>query len=232
MVVFRRRGRSERSELPLSALPYSGIMLRLYDLFVLRFTSPYAWGCDRDSIARLYATYGTTQHAEVGVGSGHFLSAQPKDHWETLTLIDPNPAALSYTSARVGGTPTVYAANILCESGLPRRRHKSVAANYLLHCLPGPMAAKEPAIRNLSRLTDEDGTLFGATVIGRSAEHNLLGRALMWACNRTGTFGNTLDTESELRLLLERYFSTVVIRRQSTVALFVASSPRSVVVDV
>lgn len=116
-------------------------MLRLYDLFVLRFTSPYAWGCDQDSIARLYATYGTTQHAEVGVGSGHFLSAQPKDHWETLTLIDPNPAALSYTSARVGA-PQQSMRQTFSASGLPRRRHKSVAANYLLHCLPGPMAAK------------------------------------------------------------------------------------------
>lgn len=212
--------------LPPSAVPYSGFALRLYDLFVLRFTSPYAWGCHRRILTELYQTHSTPTHAEVGVGSGYFLR-QLTPTWETVALIDPNRAALSYVSRRLGTDKAEqHEANILVERGLPQRRFSSVAANYLLHCLPGPMETKETAVSNLARLTAKDGTLFGATVIGRSADHNRLGRIVMWLCNRTGTFGNTDDTDEELRRILEQHFSTVVLRRENRVALFVASKPR------
>ena len=227
-----RRDTVVQHELPRSARPYSGIALQLYDLFVLRFTSPYAWGCHRKTISALYAEHCTTVHAEVGVGSGYFLSQLGKT-WDKLALVDPNDATLAYAGARLGQgrltgeQPRIagYVADILVSDDLPPSRYKSVAANYLIHCLPGPMPAKEPAVANLARMTDAEGTLFGATVIG-TAQHNRLGRILMWACNRTGAFGNTTDTEEMLRDLLERHFSVVTVWRENAVALFVASSPR------
>lgn len=213
-------------DLPPSAVPYNGFALRLYDWFVLRFTSPYAWGCHRRVLAELYQTYSAPTHAEVGVGSGYFLR-NLRPVWESLALIDPNPAALSYVYQRLRSDQVEqHRANILQSNGLPDQRFDSVAANYLLHCLPGPMETKEAAIRNLAQLTTDEGTLFGATVIGNSAPHNRLGRIVMWLCNRTGTFGNTDDTDEELKRILEQYFSTVAVRRENRVALFVASEPR------
>lgn len=217
---------SRRSQLPPSAAPYGSFALRLYDAFVLHFTSPWAWGCKRQIIAELYETHGTPMHAEVGVGSGYFLRGLKK-HWETLALLDPNPATLKYTAGRLTSDHIEsYEANVLNAEELPAKRFDSVAANYLLHCLPGPPASKVSAIANLATLTADDGTLFGATVLGYSANHNTLGRIVMWACNRTGTFGNAGDTEQQLQEQLERHFSEVIVRRQNTVAVFVATNPR------
>lgn len=219
--------RSVAVPMPLSASPYSGITLRLYDAFVLNFTSPLAWGCRKETISELYRQCASTRHAEVGVGSGYFLKRLPRKQWESLALIDPNRSALSFVKRRLPATPTVeYNADILRSETLPSARFKSVAANYVLHCLPGPMAAKSIAIQNLASLLVEDGTLFGATVLGASEKHNALGRAVMGACIRKGAFGNFDDTEECLQELLARYFEKVEIRRESTVAIFVASRPR------
>ncbi|WP_141217108.1 class I SAM-dependent methyltransferase [Rhodococcus sp. 14-2483-1-2] len=211
----------------MSASPYSGIALRLYDAFVLNFTSPFAWGCRKKTISELYRQRVSVRHAEVGVGSGYFLKRLPRKQWESLALIDPNRSALSFVKRRLPATLSVeYNADILrCET-LPSVRFQSVAANYVLHCLPGPMAEKDIAIENLASLLVDDGTLFGATVLGASEKHNALGRIVMGVCNRTGAFGNVDDTEEGLRRLLSQHFMTVDIRREGTVAIFVASQPR------
>ena len=43
-----------------------------------------------------------------------------------------------------------------------------------------------------------DGVLFGGTVLGRSAPHTRMGRAVLRAFNRRGAFGNLDDTEALL----------------------------------
>lgn len=219
--------RSVAVPVPLSASPYSGIALRLYDAFVLNFTSPLAWGCRKKTISELYRQRVSVRHAEVGVGSGYFLKRLPRKQWESLALIDPNRSALSFVKRRLSATPSVeYNADILRSETLPSVRFQSVAANYVLHCLAGPMTEKDIAIQNLASLVVDDGTLFGATVLGASEKHNALGRAVMGVCNRRGAFGNLDDTEEGLKELLSRHFVTVDIRRESTVAIFVASRPR------
>ena len=215
-------------ELPASAAYYTRVSLRLYDAFVYHFTTPYAWRCNREVIAEHYRTHiAPSDHAEVGVGTGYVLDNLnvPLDD---LALIDPNPDALDFTAARLDAVAvhiTTHQASVLDAASLPQRRFRSVAANYLLHCLAGPMTDKEPAIANLADLTADDGTLFGATVLGDDAGHNILGRAVMTVCNATGAFGNRTDTMAELRAQLERHFGVVDIMLWNTVALFAASAP-------
>ncbi len=215
-------------DLPASAAYYTRASLRLYDAFVYRFTTPYAWRCNREVIAEHYRTHiNPAEHAEVGVGTGYVL-AHLDVPINDLTLIDPNPDALARTTARLAEVADhigTHEASILDAVTLPRRRFKSVAANYLLHCLAGPMRDKEPAIAHLADLTADDGTLFGATVLGDDADHNPLGHAVMAVCNATGAFGNRTDTVAELRAQLERHFAVVDIMLWNTVALFAASAP-------
>lgn len=211
---------------PRSAAAYRGVNLRLYDLFVLGFTSPYAWGCTAEDLRSMYRKNMSTDHAEVGVGSGYFLRPeQGRDRWTALNLIDPNPAALAYVVNRLRADgPVAHVADILVRESLPARRFRSVAANYVLHCLPGARDVKRTAIANLAHLTDDGGTLFGATVLG-VAEHNALGRSLMRGCNALGVFGNTHDSEGGLRQDLEDHFRRVELVRRSRVAMFRASEP-------
>lgn len=214
--------------LPGSAAYYTRLSLRLYDAFVVHFTTPRAWRCDRQVILEHYQKHCAGEHAEVGVGTGYFLSHLNRS-WDHLSLVDPNPAALTYTSARLTQANSVmrYQADILDPScTVPAAAFKSVAANYLLHCLPGPMPAKEQAIQNLANMTADDGALFGATVLGAGVAHNRLGRVLMSICNRIGAFGNEADTEPELRALLEKHFAAVEVTLCNTVALFAASNPK------
>ncbi len=210
---------------PRSAAPYRGVNLRLYDLFVLHFTSPRAWGCTAEELSQMYRRHLSHDHAEVGVGSGYFLSNHVRADWTQLSLIDPNPAALQYVARRLT-TPAVnsHVGDILDATTLPHQRYKSVGANYVLHCLDASGNSKKTAIANLARLTADDGTLFGATVLG-DAEHNRLGRALMRICNATGTFNNTTDNEASLREHLSARFHTVHIERRRTVAMFTAAGP-------
>lgn len=212
---------------PLSAAPYRGINLRLYDAFVLHFTSPRAWGCTRQELSEMYRRHMTADHAEVGVGSGRLLADQQGNvEWCALSLIDPNPAALNFVAKRLGDTAPVtrHVGDILINESLPRRRHRSVAANYVLHCLPNAGDSKRTAIANLADLTSDDGTLFGATVLGE-ASHNRLGRILMRTCNNRGMFDNASDNEYDLTQNLRDHFHSVRIERYSTVAMFTASRP-------
>ncbi|TSD93043.1 class I SAM-dependent methyltransferase [Skermania sp. ID1734] len=90
------------STIPRSATAYSGLNLRLYDAFVLHFTSPRAWGCSLSDLTEMYRRHGTDDHAEIGVGSGHFVTEQTRHiDWTALSLIDPNPDALRFVSRRV-----------------------------------------------------------------------------------------------------------------------------------
>jgi hypothetical protein len=84
-----------------------------------------------------------------------------------------------------------------------------VALNYVLHCLPGPMACRAPAIRNLAALLGPDGVLFGATVLGTPELHTRLSRAALAVNNRRGIFDNLSDTEGGLRELLGECFAAV-----------------------
>lgn len=210
---------------PRSAAPYRGVNLRLYDLFVLHFTSPRAWGCTADELSQMYRRHLSHDHAEVGVGSGYFLSNHGRTDWTQVSLIDPNPATLQYVSRRLT-TPAVnrHVADILDATTLPQQRYKSVGANYVLHCLDATGDSKRTAIANLARLTADDGTLFGATVLG-DAEHNRLGQVLMRICNATGAFNNTTDDEASLRQHLSAHFHTVHVERRRAVAMFTATGP-------
>lgn len=211
---------------PRSAAAYRGVNLRLYDYFVLRFTSPYAWGCTASELRAMYRKNISPDHAEVGVGSGYFLAAeQDRTDWTALSLIDPNTSALEYVTRRLRTTATTpHVADILVRESLPKRQFRSVAANYVLHCLPDDRAAKRTAIANLAGITSDDGTLFGATVLG-DARHNVLGRALMHGCNALGVFGNRHDTEQGLRQDLGRHFGRVEVECRNRVAMFSASEP-------
>ena len=217
----------QSAPLPRSAAAYRGINLRLYDYFVLRFTSPYAWGCTASELRAMYRRNISSDHAEVGVGSGYFLAAEQNiTSWTALSLIDPNASALEYVKRRLRTTAptTPYVADILVRESLPNRQYLSVAANYVLHCLPDDRVAKQTAIANLASITSDDGTLFGATVLG-DARHNALGRALMEGCNALGVFGNRHDTEQGLRQDLSRHFGRVEVERRNRVAMFSAWEP-------
>jgi SAM-dependent methyltransferase len=158
---------------------YTPLLLAVYDVLVLGFMARVVWRSPTTIVVERYRRHLGARHLEVGPGTGALLERAPPGVGAEVTLLDPNPTVLAHTSRRLAGiAPTTVEADVL--KPLPvRGPYDSVALNYVLHCLPGPQARKAAAIRNVAAVLAPDGVLFGGTVLGRSAGHNPLGRALL-----------------------------------------------------
>ena len=97
---------------------------------------------------------------------------------------------------------------------------------YLLHCLPGDIAAKAKAFDTVRPCLSDGGVVFGATILSGGVPTTGAARALMRVYNRKGVFSNAADTLPELRAALDRRFRSVEIMVVGCVALFVAREPR------
>ena len=70
------------------------------------------------------------------------------------------------------------------------------------------------------------GTLFGSSILGTSGQHTWLGRRILEANNRRGTFDNLGDTAEGLSGILRASFERVDLETVGTMAIFVATNPR------
>ena len=205
---------------------YTPRFLRIYDSLVLGFFARWVWRCPTRRLVEQYTQHVGGRHLDVGPGTGYFLAHARLPAGASLLLVDPNPHVLAYASRRLAHlNPSVLRADV--RKPLPvGQRFDSVALNYVLHCLPGPMPRRAGAIRQLAALLEPDGVLFGATVLGTPELHTWVSRAALRANNRRGIFDNLSDTEDALRAILGASFETVAIDVVGSVAVFTASQPR------
>ena len=200
--------------------------LKIYDPVVLGFYCRFVWRCPTPRIVQHYGRHLRRRHLDVGPGTGYFLKRAQLPGDATVLLLDPNPAALAHASRRLAYLrPSVLQADV-CQPLPLNERFDSIALNYVLHCLPGPMARKAAAIRNVAAVLEPDGVLFGATVLGAPELHTWLSRAALGETNRRGVFDNLSDTEGALRAALTDSFADVTIEIVGSVAVFTAEEPR------
>lgn len=206
---------------------YTRRFLKIYDLWVLGFMAPRVWKVGSEPGLDLYRNHMGARHLDVGPGTGYFLAeAHPPADIE-LTLVDPNPNVLDLCAQKLATwDPTIVQANVL--EPLPvEGPFDSAALTHVIHCLPGPMAAKARAVEHVAAVLTDDGVLFGGTVLGLSAEHNWGARTFLRLANRQGGFDNRDDDITGLRTILEASFEDVEIELPSgSIAYFVASRPR------
>jgi len=201
---------------------FSKAALSLYDTFVLHLICRHAWRCPNSRVLAAYDEHLSANHLEVGVGTGFFLdqvrfpAAQPR-----LALLDLNANCLEVTARRVARyAPEVYRANVLEPIRINARRFDSLCANYVLHCLPGGMAAKERAIGHLAALLLPGGTLFGATLLQEGVPVSALAKKLMDLFNARRTLSNAGDSLDGLRAALAAHLDEVNIEVVGSAALF------------
>jgi SAM-dependent methyltransferase len=164
---------------------------------------------------------------DVGPGTGYFIAKSKPPQDIELTLVDANPHVLDHCAVTLAAwEPTTVEANVL--EPLPvEGPFDSAALAHVIHCLPGPMAAKARAIEHLAAVLTNDGVLFGGTVLGLSAEHTWAARMFLRLANFQGGFDNRDDDVDGLRTMLNTSFQEVVIEIPTgSVAYFVASRPR------
>jgi hypothetical protein len=204
---------------------YTPLVLRAYDLFVLRFSNRFVWRCRSATMLERYDRHVGRRHLDLGVGTGWYLDrcTWPVEQ-PAITLLDLNANSLSLAERRLARyAPQTVRANVLDPPPLGDARFESAAANYLLHCLPGQIESKAATLAgNVRPYLEPGGVLFGSTILGRGVAHTRIGRRLMRVYNRKGIFSNAEDDERGLERGLASELDGVEIEVVGAVALFAA----------
>lgn len=231
---------------------YSSTFLRfVYDYLVLGLYCSFAWRCAaRPTLIDFFSSHvrpdpsspASTNKStprrilDIGVGTGYFLEQAPLADVGEVVLVDLNNNCLERTAPRVlAAHPHVKCVPVQADFLQPGGRlspealggtFDSVSAMLLLHCLPGPPARKAAALVALRHLVEpEAGVLFGATILGDSVGHGVMGRFLMSWHNSAGIFDNRADDAESFVGPLKEAFRDVKWRVEGAMLLFEAKSP-------
>ncbi|AZZ93866.1 methyltransferase domain-containing protein [Hahella sp. KA22] len=210
------------SRVKLSQRYFNPLTLAVYDLALFGFIDKYAWGCPTERVLRHYRDHLSANHLEVGVGSGYLLDHSTFPGKEPrLALMDLSESCLQKTSRRLTRYhPQCYRRNILQPIEIDAPGFDSIAVNYVMHCVPGHFELKGEAFGHLSQLLNEDGVLFGSTVLSVGVEKDMFTRLCMSSLNKAGVFCNEEDCATALHDVLRRYFNRVEMEIVGCVALF------------
>lgn len=206
---------------------YSKPVLAIYDTLVVRLSNSFAWRCPSRLMLAQYDRLLGRRHLDVGPGTGWYLAHAQLPERAEVTLMDLNTNSLDSASQRIAGVDqSRLVANVLEPLPVDAGPFDSIGVNYLFHCVPGTWVEKGKAFSHLADRLADGGALFGATILGDDADHNLPGRGLLALYNRMGIFHNRSDDTDDLRAALEDVFHVVDFDVVGTVAMFSARSPK------
>lgn len=207
---------------------YNPVTLAVYDLWVLRLSNHLAWRCPTREMLALYNAHLSADHLDIGPGTGWYLrKATFPSVAPAVTLFDLNPNSLAVASRRLrrrGIHPSAHLGSVLKPLGL--RRFDSVAANFVMHCVPGSWSEKAIAFHHIANVTSDQGVFIGSSILARGVSTSILGRAISGACNAIGTFHNATDDFDGLEDALLEAFTDVNIAVCGSVATWSARAPR------
>lgn len=214
--------KAELSDIDRAHAAYTKRSLALYDWWVLGISNRRIWKCPTEKIIDLYRAHLTENHLEVGVGTGYFLEHSLPKGRPRIALLDINRDCLDRTSRRIADyRPEVYQENVLEPFDLKGPKFDSIAINYLLHCLPGNLESKAgKVLDHLIPFLNEDGVIFGASILGMDIQRPLAARMLMNLYNRKGVFSNRQDSLGGIMETLSKRFRTFNVEVCGCVVLF------------
>lgn len=203
---------------------YNHFSLRFYDFLVYGVFNRFIWKTPTQCLIQLYHQNLSNHHLEVGVGTGFLLD---KSIFPSLTpmitLMDINLSCLKKTAQRIQRyQPTTIQHNIFYPIE-HTETFDSIALNYVLHCLPGSLHEKSIVFKHLKTLLNQQGVLFGSTLLTSGTNKNWLSMLAMKLYNSLGIFNNTQDELTELRETLNKYFHHVQLIPKGSAVLFIAS---------
>lgn len=206
---------------------YKPRFLKIYDWWVLSFMASRVWKVGAEPALDLYRHHMGRRHLDVGPGTGYFIARSDPPRELEVTLVDANPHVLVHCGRTLAHLrPRLVEANVLRPLPL-EGPFDSAALAHVLHCLPGPSAAKGVAVEHIATKLTADGVLFGGTVLGIGANHTRPARLAVRALNHIGGFDNRDDDVAGLCAILQASFYEVdVDDSRGSIAYFVASRPR------
>ena len=211
-----------REDVEAGQAAYTPRMLKFYNFLILNVIVPYIWRCPINNVVKMYNQNITSNHLEIGVGSGYFLenSKFASDN-PRLALMDLNPNSLKYTDAKVSHfKPEIYRANILEPIETDIEKFDSIGINAVIHCLPGTMDTKLVVFDHIKSLLNPGGVVFGSTILNIGVKQNWLTKRFMKRFNEQKIFCNLKDDLSTLENGLAERFSNSEVNVIGTAALF------------
>ena len=204
---------------------YSKLMLMVYNIIVLRISNKFAWKCVTSNQLMFFNQHITSNHLDVGVGTGYYIDNCnfPQDVTPKLTLVDLNQNCLDWCAKKLYRyNPICYKKDLYDNLDLPDK-YSSISINYVLHCLPGTLNDKERVLLNLKNYLTRDGVIFGSTILGKDSQPNFFAKRLLNLYNKKGVFSNLSDDEKTLKMILSNNFSHVSTKKIGMVMLFCVS---------
>lgn len=200
---------------------YSKKVLSIYDIWVLGVSNSYFWKCPTKLISEQFSMLVSSNHLDVGVGSGYYLKNFLPQSTRRIALLDLNQNSLDATSKAINHLqPEVYCGDVLEPIEVNIDKFDSISINYLLHCLPGDIADKSIMFKHLKNHLNDSGLLFGSTILGKGTKLNFFAKKLMSIYNKKGIFCNSNDDLDSLILSLNEHFTDVKVDVIGCVALF------------
>ncbi|MBA2657854.1 MAG: class I SAM-dependent methyltransferase [Tatlockia sp.] len=202
---------------------YTPLMLKVYNFWVLNISNQWIWRCHKKFQLEQFNNYISANHLDIGVGTGYYLQACKSSQLAKISLMDLNQNCLDSAAIALkfkGEDPSVHLADIFKTQPHLAEQFDSISMNYLLHCLPGAMEAKQICIANAAAMLRPQGILFGATILSDEKLQTKASRVLSEIYNKKAIFCNREDNLISLQTALEKYLSGVEIATIGCVALF------------
>jgi 2-polyprenyl-3-methyl-5-hydroxy-6-metoxy-1,4-benzoquinol methylase len=201
---------------------YSQRLLSVYDLIVLGISNQLIWQCPTPRLVNHYNTHVSTNHLDVGVGTGYFLDhCQFPTSTPRVALMDLNLETLDFAAQRIDRyQPEIYQQNVLDPIAWTQDKFDSVGINYLLHCLPGSIESKSVVFDHLKSLMNPNAVLFGSTLLQGGVSRTWVAKQLMKVYNKRRIFSNQSDQLESLQQALRNRFRDVSVEVVGCAALF------------
>lgn len=213
---------------PIKAYTRAG--LHLYDALIMGLFAKHVWRCPPARFVAHYRKHLTSNHAEIGVGTGYCLDRCGFDfdsHHRRLALIDLQPNCLEFSARRLARyQPQTHVHDARLPLPYWIGRFDSIAIAGVLHCLPGGMHEKAKVFDALRPLASGGATVFGYTLVSDSVSHRRRSRWMHRALNHLRVIDNTGDRLDDLRDELSRRFVACNVEPVGCLAFFSATFPR------
>lgn len=201
---------------------YNKALLSIYDFFVLGFLCRFMWICRSRHLLDLYNQHVTSNHLDVGVGTGYFLDhcKFPSDA-PRIALADLNTNSLQVAKKRLSRyAPVTYCLDALKPMNMDAESFDSVAINGLLHCLPGTIRTKGVVFDYLKPLLKPGSVIFGCTILNKGVNKSRPAQWTMNWLNRRKVFTNLDDDLQDLREEVSKRFPNSGVQVIGCMALF------------
>ncbi|WP_299007845.1 class I SAM-dependent methyltransferase [uncultured Shewanella sp.] len=200
---------------------YTRKMMLEYNLRVLLFSNYCLWRCPTAFLRAEYHKKMSSNHLDVGVGTGWYLQKSLTHHQGRIALFDLNPICLATVAGKIKEYhPEVYEGDVLSPWALNCEPFDSISMNYLLHCLPGDLRSKAVVFQHLNAYLNSNGVVFGSTILGKGINIGYFAKKLMKHYNNKGIFDNFSDDLTSLEAVLNEHFQQVKIEMRGCVAIF------------